>query len=102
MKIELRRFWGIMEERNKIIMEKMEDLEKRIVDIEARNIRVEDDKKWETSILRKVLVAVLTYIVVCFFLYLIKAENIFVASLVPVIGFWLSTASLNIIKKMVK
>ena len=39
----------------------MEELEKRIDDIEKRNKKVEGDKAWETSTLRKVLIVVLTY-----------------------------------------
>lgn len=77
------------------------ELEKRILDIEERNLRVEADKKWEVSNARKISIAVLTYIVVCTFLYLIGQENIFIVGLVPVIGFWISTVSLSIIRKAV-
>ena len=51
----------------------MEDLEKRISEIEKRNKRVEGEKAWETSTLRKVLIIVLTYVFavlyLTFFLY---------------------------------
>ena len=44
---------------------------------------------------------ILTYIVVVFYSYLTtKINNIFLSSLVPVIGFTLSTVSLNIIRKL--
>ena len=79
----------------------MKDLEKRIEMIEARNKRVELDKKWETSFTRRFSICVLTYIVVITFSYLInKGNNIFLSSLVPVIGFTLSTLSLGIIRKI--
>ncbi len=42
----------------------MKDLEKRIENIENRNKRVEKDKAWETSNLRKICIMVLTYIIV--------------------------------------
>ena len=79
----------------------MNDLEKRIEMIEARNKRVELDKRWETSLTRRISICILTYIVVILFSYLInKGNNIFLSSLVPVIGFTLSTLSLGIIRKI--
>ena len=76
-------------------------LEERITNIEDRNKRVELDKKWETSIVRKGLICVLTYTVVVFYNYFIsKSNNIFLNSLVPVIGFFLSTLSLNLVRKI--
>ena len=79
----------------------MKDLEKRIEMIEARNKRVELDKRWETSLTRRISICILTYIVVILFSYLInKGNNIFLSSLVPVIGFTLSALSLGIIRKI--
>ena len=70
----------------------MSDLEKQIKDIQARNKRVEMDKAWETSTLRKLCIAILTYFVVVLYSYLIrKIDNVWLSSLVPVIGFTLST-----------
>lgn len=77
------------------------DIETRIKNIEERNKRVELDKKWETSFTRKISIMILTYIVVIIYSYVIrKYDNIFLSSLVPVIGFTLSTLSLNIIRKI--
>lgn len=79
----------------------MNNLEKRIEMIEARNKRVELDKRWETSFTRRISICILTYIIVLLFSYLInKGNNIFLSSLVPVIGFTLSTLSLGIIRKI--
>lgn len=76
------------------------DLKKEIEKIKERNKRVEKDKAWETSMTRKITIAILTYIVVLLYSYLIsKVSNIFLTSLVPVIGFLLSTLSLNMIRK---
>lgn len=78
----------------------MSDLEKQIKDIQARNKRVEMDKAWETSALRKLCIAILTYFVVVLYSYLIrKIDNVWLSSLVPVIGFTLSTLSLKLIRK---
>ena len=77
------------------------DLEKEIKIIKDRNKRVEKDKAWETSWMRKIAIAILTYIVVVLYSYLISSySNIFLSSLVPVIGFLLSTMSLKIIRKI--
>ena len=77
------------------------NLEKEIKDIKERNKRVEKDKAWEVSWTRRICIMILTYIVVVAYSYIIRKENnIFLSSLVPVIGFTLSTLSLNIIRKI--
>ena len=77
------------------------ELEERIKKIEERNKRVELDKKWETSWTRKICIMLLTYIIVIIYSYLVRNyDNIFLSSLVPVIGFGLSTLSLKIIRKI--
>ena len=79
----------------------MKELEKEIEEIKKRNIRVEKDKAWETSFTRKVCIAILTYIVVVSYTFIIKSiDNVFLSSLVPVIGFLLSTLSLKLIRKI--
>ncbi len=77
------------------------DLEERIKKIEERNKKVELDKTWETSWTRKIFIMILTYIVVIVYSYLIRQyDNILLSSLVPVIGFTLSTLSLKLIRKI--
>ena len=79
----------------------MKELEKRISKIEERNERVELDKAWETSWTRKLCIMILTYIIVIIYSYLVQNyDNIFLSSLVPVIGFTLSTLSLKVIRKI--
>ena len=79
----------------------MEELKKELEEIKQRNKRVELDKKWETSITRKICICILTYIVVLIYSNMVnKSNNIFLSSLVPVIGFFLSTLSLKIIRKV--
>lgn len=79
----------------------LKELEKEVEEIEERNKRVELDKKWETSATRKICIAILTYIVVIIYSVLIsKTNNVFLSSLVPVIGFTLSTLSLSAIRKI--
>ena len=78
-----------------------EKIESEIKNIKARNARVELDKKWETSWTRRLCICVLTYIVVVIYCFMIEAgSNIFLSSLVPVIGFTLSTLSLGLVRKI--
>ncbi len=82
-------------------MKEIKDLEKRVKDIEERNKRVEKDKAWETSWIRRICIMILTYIIVVVYSYVIsKYNNIFLSSLVPVIGFTLSTLSLKLVRKI--
>jgi len=78
--------------------QQIEKLKQEVACIIERNKRVEADKAWETSWFRVVSIMVLTYIFAIMFLYFIHANNIFLNALVPVIGFFLSTQSLPIIK----
>ena len=77
------------------------NIEKEINDIKERNKRVELNKAWETSWTRRICIMVLTYIVVIIYSFSIsKISNIFLSSLVPVIGFTLSTLSLKLIRNI--
>ena len=77
------------------------DLNKEIEEIKNRNKRVELDKKWETSWTRKICICIVTYIVVVAYSYIVRNyDNIFLSSLVPIIGFTLSTLSLKYVGKI--
>jgi hypothetical protein len=77
------------------------EIEKEIIEIKERNKRVELDKAWETSFTRKICICILTYIVVIIYSLLIqKISNVLLSSLVPVIGFTLSTLSLKVIRSI--
>ena len=77
----------------------IKELEKRVTEIEKRNARVEGDKAWETSTLRKILIVILTYIFAVLYLKIADTTNPFLGAVVPCAGFFLSTQTLNIIKK---
>lgn len=82
-------------------MNKSGELEKEVKDIKERNKRVELDKKWETSLTRRLCICILTYIVVIIYSsFISKLSNVFLTSLVPVIGFLLSTLSLKIVRNI--
>mgnify|MGYP005668201103 FL=1 len=75
-------------------------MEKRIKKIERRNKRVEIDKAWETSFTRKVIIALLTYLVIVLFFFMADLPKPFVNSIVPTSGFVLSTLSLKYFKRL--
>lgn len=70
-----------------------------IESIKARNKRVEADKAWEISKIRRAIIAILTYLVVVIFLYLINAPKPWFNAAVPAVGFILSTLTLSFVKK---
>lgn len=76
------------------------DLEKRLKIIEDRNARVEQDKKWETSWIRRISIATLTYAVVVSYLFAIGNDQPLIDAIVPPVGFLLSTLVMKQIRKM--
>jgi hypothetical protein len=81
-------------------MATMQELEKRIVNIEERNRRVELDKTWETSWVRRVILIVCTYLAIGFYLNVILVSEPWLNAIVPTIGFFLSTLTLPMIKNV--
>ena len=77
------------------------DYKKEIEAIKARNKRVETDKAWETSWTRRICIMVLTYVVVVLYsMTIAQISNVWLSSLVPVMGFTLSTLSLRLVRKL--
>ena len=79
--------------------ERINRLERELVEVKNRNLRVEIDKAWETSIFRIGTIVVITYVVASIVLHLIGVNNYFVSALIPTIGYFLSVQSLPFIKK---
>jgi len=75
------------------------DLEQKIKAIEERNIKVEADKAWETSLTRKGVILVLTYIAIVIFMYFSEISRPWLNAIVPSVGFFLSTLTLPFVKK---
>lgn len=80
-------------------MDELQQLKNEIEEIKTRNMRVELDKEWETSWARKIVIAVLTYIVIVLFFYFARLQKPLVNAIVPTAGFIFSTFSLPIFKK---
>lgn len=81
-------------------MADLSDLEKRVTGIEERNNRVETDKAWETSLTRRILLFVFTYLAIGLYLNAIKVSSPWLNAVVPSIGFLLSTLTLPWFKKL--
>ena len=75
------------------------DVEKEIEKIKQRNARVEADKAWETSLTRRAILTMATYIVIVIFLISIDAPNPWFNAAIPAIAFLLSTLTLPFVKE---
>ena len=75
------------------------DIKKEILSIKERNKRVELDKAWETSLTRRIIIAVMTYLLIVLFLWVINFPGPWLNALVPTIAFALSTLSLAFFKR---
>ena len=75
------------------------DIEKEILKIKERNVRVEEDKAWETSWARRIFIMLVTYVVASVWLVVIENDKPFLNASVPVAGYLLSTLSLPVIRK---
>ncbi len=75
-------------------------MKKEIELIKERNKRVEADKAWEISKTRRFIIALMTYIIVVIFLFVIDAPMPWLTALVPALGYALSTLTLPFFKKL--
>ena len=80
--------------------DRIKKLEEEVAKIKLRNIKVEQNKAWETSIFRKLTIAALTYIVMCLLMSQLDVERFYLSAIIPTLGFVLSTLSLNFFKRI--
>jgi hypothetical protein len=81
-------------------MDSFQKIEKRLSALEQRNKRVELDKRWETSLTRKFLIAVFTYVSVVLYFFAVEVDRPFLSAIVPTVGFLLSTLYLPFFRKL--
>lgn len=79
-------------------MDKFSDLEKRVEQIESRNKDVELNKAWETSMTRRLLIALFTYLAIAGYIKFILEIDPWINAIVPTVGFLLSTLTLPFFK----
>lgn len=76
----------------------MDNLEQKITEILERNRKVGADKAWETSLTRRLFIALLTYLCAWAWLILIRQPLAWLTAAVPVLGYLLSTLTLPPLK----
>jgi hypothetical protein len=81
------------------MMTSLKDSQKDIDHIKARNKRVELDKAWETSWMRRLTLLVFTYITVVVFFFVADLADPFVNAAVPSLAFIISTSTVSFIKR---
>ena len=81
-------------------MNKIRRIEGRIRIIEERNRKVEYDKAWELSYLRRFLLMLFTYLAIGFYLQAADIERPWLNAIVPSAAFMLSTLTLPFFKSL--
>ena len=81
-------------------MNKSTSLEQELKLIKERNNKVETDKSWETSLTRRLVIAISTYIIAGIWLVLINDTYPWLKAFVPAGGYLLSTLSLSFFKNL--
>ena len=79
---------------------RIKKLEDEIEAIKSRNRSVEIDKKWEISWLRRILIAIFTYLSIGIYMWAININLPWLNAIVPTAGFLLSTLSMPYFKKL--
>jgi hypothetical protein len=82
------------------MQETIDLLKKEIAEIKLRNNNVEADKAWETSITRRLLLIIFTYLAISLYLQAIEVDRPWLNAIVPAVGFLLSTLTLSFFKKL--
>jgi len=77
-----------------------EQLEQEVTNIKERNKRVENDKAWETSYLRRGLLLIYTYLAIGIYFNVIDIPKPWLNAVVPSVAFLLSTLTLPLFKKL--
>ena len=78
----------------------MPTLEQRVQALEDRNAKVDTDKKWETSLVRRLLIIAITYTLLGLYMQIIGVPQPFLNAVIPTVGFTLSTLSLSFFKRI--
>ncbi len=73
--------------------------EQEISIIKERNLKVEADKAWETSIFRVILISAVTYLVAAFVFYVLAVSSYLLNAIIPTMGYLLSTQSIPFVKE---
>ena len=81
-------------------MASLDELAQEIDNIKSRNTRVETDKVWESSLTRRVLLVIFTYLSISLYLKFILGIEPWLNAVIPSLGFLLSTLTLSFFKSL--
>jgi hypothetical protein len=76
------------------------EIERRLSKIEARNRRVELDKTWETSWVRRFLILIFTYVLIGLYMNIVNIDRPWLNAFIPSLGFLLSTLTIGWLKTL--
>lgn len=76
------------------------NIEKEILKIKERNHKAEADKAWETSLFRRIVLMIFTYLTIGIYLNAIGISNAWLNAIVPALGFMFSTLTLPFFKNL--
>lgn len=76
------------------------ELEQRVKNIEDRNKKVEEDKAWETSITRRVLSMIFSYVAVGIIFQILEVPKPWLNAIVPALAFMIQQLSMPVLKRM--
>ena len=77
----------------------LNEIQDEIRKLKARNKRVELDKAWEISWTRRILIALITYILIVIFMASVGLDEAYKAAIVPAIAYLISMSALPLFKK---
>jgi hypothetical protein len=81
-------------------MASIKSLEREIKTLKSRNEKVESDKAWETSLTRRGLLTLFTYLAIGFYLAAVKIPEPWLNAIVPALAFMLGTLTLPFFKSL--
>lgn len=81
-------------------MSEISEIKDRLSKIEARNRRVELDKTWETSWIRRLLILIFTYGLIGLYMNAVNIDRPWLNAVIPSFGFLLSTFTIGWLKTL--
>jgi sugar phosphate permease len=80
-------------------MNDLEQIQEDLKIIKERNKKVEADKAWETSYVRRFFLIIFTYLAIYLYMEAINVPKAWLNAIVPAVGFLLSTLTLPLLKR---
>ena len=78
--------------------ERILQIEREIEDLKARNVRVDENKAWETSFVWRIFLLLFTYVLTAVVFWAIGVRNFALNALIPALGYYLSTLSIPFLR----